>query len=117
VLDAVVARLGPRGGEIRAMRRGDLSWRMAFPPQNLDLDNLIPPMIQWDDGQGAAPRLKDSLCRLVALEAEHPEVGAVRAVLRERGLEEALRVRPSPHARLVARLRRADGREVALTSG
>jgi hypothetical protein len=115
-LDAVVARLGPRAGEVRAMTRGDLSWRLALPPQRQDMDNLVPPLIQWN-GPNAASRLKDSRCRLVALEAEHPDADSVRAALRERGLEDALRVRQSPHARLVARLRRADGAEVALTSG
>jgi len=116
VLDAVVARLGPRAGEVKAMRRGRLSWRMAFPPQQQDMDNLIPSLIQYD-GPGGPGRLKDSGCRLVALEAEHPEAEAVRSALAERGLDEAVRVRRSPRARLVARLQRADGAEVALTSG
>lgn len=116
-LEAVVARLGPsRSGEIRAMHRGDLSWRMAFPPQRQDLDNLIPPLIQWD-GPRATERLRDSGCRLLAVEAEHPEAGALRAALAERGLDEAVAVRQSPHARLVVRIRRADGQEVTLTSG
>jgi hypothetical protein len=116
-LDAVVARLGPsRSGEIRAMRRGDLSWRMAFPPQRQDLDNLIPPLIQWD-GKRAGLRLKDSGCRLRALEAEHPEADALRAALAERGLDDAVTVRPSPHARLLAHIRRADGQEVTLSTG
>jgi catechol 2,3-dioxygenase-like lactoylglutathione lyase family enzyme len=116
VLDAVVARLGPRAGEVKAMRRGDLSWRIAVPPQRQDMQNLIPALIQYD-GPGAHLRVKDSHCRLVALEAEHPEAEAVRAALHERGLEDAVRVRKSPHARLVARMRRADGTEVALSTG
>ncbi|WP_149536989.1 VOC family protein [Siccirubricoccus phaeus] len=116
VLDAVVARLGHRGGKVVAMRRGDLSWRMAFPPQRQDMDNLIPALIQWQ-GEGASARLPDSHVRLVQLEAEHPEVDAVKAALAERGLEDAVKLRPGPHARLVARLRRADGTEVALSSG
>lgn len=115
-LDAVVARLGPRAGEVKAMSRGSLSWRMAFPPHGQDMDRLVPPLIQWE-GRSAAQHIKDSHCRLVALEAEHPDAEAVRAALDERGLEEALRVRRSPHARLVARIRRADGAEVALSSG
>jgi hypothetical protein len=115
VLDAVVARLGPRAGEVKAMTRGDLSWRMAFPPQRQDMDNLIPALIQWH-GEGASSRLPDSHVRLLQLEAEHPDADAVNAALAERGLEDALRVRRSPHARLVARLRRPDGREVALSS-
>lgn len=118
VLDALVARLGPsRSGVIRAMRRGDLSWRMAFPPQRQDMDNLIPALIQWD-GKSAATRLKDSHWRLHAMEAEHPDTDALRIALSERGLDDQVKVRHSPHARLVVRLRLGkDGREVTLTSG
>jgi len=115
VLDAMVARLGPRGGEVRSMSRGDLSWRMAFPPQRQDMDNLIPALIQWQ-GEGASSRLPDSHVRLTLLEAEHPEVDTVKAALAERGLEDVLKLRHSPHARLVARLKRPDGTEVAFSS-
>ncbi|WP_270933273.1 VOC family protein [Falsiroseomonas oryzae] len=114
VLDAVVTRLGTHhAGEIRAMKRGKLSWRLAMPPQNQDMSNLIPALIQWDDHR---PRLPDSGVRLVALEAEHPEVDALRNALAQRGLEEALRLRRSPQARLVARFTRPDGREAVLAS-
>ncbi|MDB5371663.1 MAG: Glyoxalase-like protein [Belnapia sp.] len=116
VLDAMAARLGPRAGEIKAMTRGDLAWRMAFPPQNQDMDNLIPALIQWQ-GERASSRLPDSHVRLLHLEAEHPEADVARAGLAERGLEEVLKVRHSPRARLVARFKRADGTEVALASG
>ncbi|WP_203075929.1 VOC family protein [Falsiroseomonas ponticola] len=117
-LEAVAARLGPAvAGEVRAWKRGTLSWRMAMPPQRQDMRNLIPSLIQWDDGQGAAPRLADSGCRLVALEAEHPDVDSVRQALSVRGLAEAVAVRRSPHPRLVARMRRADGTDATLASG
>jgi hypothetical protein len=116
VFDAVVSRLGPRAGEVKEMRRGDLHWRMAFPPQRQDMDNLVPALIQWN-GSGASSRLKDSKCRLKALEAEHPEDVAVRAALAERGLEEVLKVRRSPHPRLMAHLVRPDGAEVTFSSG
>jgi hypothetical protein len=118
VLDAVVTRLGAHNaGEIRAMSRGKLSWRMAMPPQRQDMSNLIPALIQWDDGKGASPRLADSGVRLTALEADHPEVDSLRNALAQRGLEEALRLRRSPHARLVARFALPDGREAVLASG
>lgn len=118
VLDAVAARLGPAvAGEVKAWSRGKLSWRMAMPPQRQDMRNLIPSLIQWDDGKGAAAVLADSGCRLVALEAEHADVDQVRQALALRGLDEALKVRRSPHPRLVARLTRADGTDVALSSG
>ncbi len=117
-LEAVAARLGPsQAGEVKAWKRGTLSWKMAMPPQRQDMRNLIPSLIQWDDGKGAAPRLADSGLRLVSLEAEHPEHDAVRNALAQRGLEESMKVRRSPHPRLVARLRKADGGETVLTSG
>lgn len=116
VLDAVVARLGHRAGEVKAMSRGDLHWRMAFPPQRQDMDNLVPALIEWK-GEGASSRLADSHVRLLALEAEHPDAEAVKDALAERGLEDAVRLRRSPRARLVARFRRSDGQEVALSSG
>jgi catechol 2,3-dioxygenase-like lactoylglutathione lyase family enzyme len=115
-LDTVVARLGPRAGEVRAMHRGDLAWRIALPPWRPDMRSLVPALIQYD-GPGAHLRVKDSHCRLIGLEAEHPDAAALRAALSERGLEDAVRVRRSPHARLLARLRRPDGAEATLSSG
>jgi hypothetical protein len=115
-LDAVVARLGPsHAGEVRAMARGDLAWRMAFPPQRQDMNNLIPPLIQWE-GERAAKHVKDSGWRLVSLEAEHPDTQALHGSLTARGLADAVKIRQSPHARLIAHLRHKDGREVTLTS-
>lgn len=116
-LETMAARLGvSHAGEVRAWKRGELSWRMAMPPQRQDMNNLIPALIQWDDGRGAASRLADSGVRLKALEAEHPEPDSVRAALAQRGLEEVVRLRRSPHARLVARFTLKDGREAALAS-
>lgn len=115
-IDAVVGRLGAsHAGEIRAMRRGDLAWRMAFPPQRQDMGNLIPPLIQWD-GPRAAGRIPDSGWRLMALEAQHPDMDALRAALAARGLAETLTLRQSPAPRLVAQLRHRDGREATLTT-
>ena len=117
-LEAMAARLGAsQAGEVKAWKRGTLSWRMATPPQRQDMRNIIPSLIQWDDGKGAGPILADSGCRLLSLEAEHPDFDAVGNALRQRGLDEALKLRRSPHPRLVARLARADGTEVALSSG
>lgn len=115
-LDPLIARLGAsHAGKIAAMSRGDLRWRMAFPPQRQDMDNLIPPMIQWE-GDRAAKHIRDSGWRLTALEAEHPDAQALRTALTARGLADAVKVRQSPHPRLVAQLRHRDGREATLTS-
>jgi hypothetical protein len=120
-LDVVAGRLGRKAGEVRAMRRGDLEWRMANPPPEEAMDGLVPSLIEWRSG-GAAEQIPDSGCRLIALEAEHPAVDALRSARADRGLEpedddrEApLRLRPGPHPRLVARLRRADGAEVTFS--
>ena len=40
-------RLGHKAGEVRAMRRGELEWRMASPPREEALDGLIPSLIEW----------------------------------------------------------------------
>lgn len=115
-LEAVVARLGPsHAGGVRSMSRGDLAWRMAFPPQRQDMDNLIPALIQWDS-ERAGKRIKDSAWRLTSLEAEHPDIQALRDSLAVRGLADAVKCRQSPHPRLIAHLRNKDGREVTLTS-
>ena len=116
VLDAVVARLGPRAGGVKDLSRGDLHWRRGFPPQRQDRDTLIPALIEWR-GNGASSRIRDSKCRLRALEGEHPEDQAARAALAERGLDEVLKLRRSPRARLLAHIQRPDGVEVTLSSG
>ena len=115
-LEAVVARLGEsHGGTIRAMSRGALSWRMAFPPQRQDMGNLIPPLIQWD-GPRAATQIPDCGWRLTSLEAQHPDMDALREAITARGLTEAIKLRQSPSSRLIAHFRHRDGREAVLTS-
>ena len=116
-IEAVVARLGEsHGGTIRAMSRGALSWRMAFPPQRQDMGNLIPPLIQWD-GARAAAQIPDCGWRLIGLEAQHADMDALREAIAARGLAEAIKLRQSPSPRLIAHLRHLDGQEAVLTSG
>ena len=115
VLEALVARLGAaQAGQVRPWRRGDLAWRMAMPPTRGEGRGLIPSLIQWDDGKGAAPRVPDSGVRLTALDVEHPDPEAIRGALATRGLGEAVRLRRGAHPRLVAHVARADGTETAL---
>lgn len=102
-LDAVMARLGPRGGTIRDMQRGDLHWRMAIPPAQGDAAALIPALIEWK-GERAGKRLKDSHLRLTGLEAEFGDAPRLQQALAERGLAEVLRVRHGSHPRLIARI-------------
>lgn len=115
-MDALVARLGPRGGELREMKRGDLHWRMAIPSARQDMDNLIPALIEWK-GERASRRLRDSHLRIAAIEAEHPDSEALATALAERGLEDVLKPRRGMHPRLLVRLTKQDGSEVTLSSG
>ncbi len=113
-LDALVVRLGPASlGAARAMGRGDLSWRLAAPPDPSGLGGLVPSLIEWR-GPGAAGRLADSGCRLEGMDAEHPDPVAVGAALAVRGVEGRVAVRAGAGARLNARLRRSDGAVVGL---
>jgi hypothetical protein len=115
-MDVIISRLGPRGGNVREMHRGDLMWRMAVPPQRQDMDNLVPALIEWK-GERAGKRLRDSHFRLTGLEAEYPDAEALRLALDERGLGEAMMVKRGAHPRLIARLQGADGKDIAITSG
>ncbi|MBE9607650.1 VOC family protein [Acetobacteraceae bacterium H6797] len=115
-LDALSIRLGDRAGEMRAMTRGSLRWRLLFPPQGTGLGALVPPMIEWE-GRTAAEMLPDSGLRLLALEAEHPDIAALQAGLSERGLSQAVAAREGAAPRLLARIARTDGGVLALASG
>jgi hypothetical protein len=52
----------------------------------------------------------------VSLEAEHPDSQALIGALTARGLGDAVKVRHSPHPRMIVHLRHRDGRETTLTS-
>ncbi|MFM7422337.1 MAG: hypothetical protein ACKO54_21925, partial [Alphaproteobacteria bacterium] len=58
----------------------------------------------------------DSGWRLTGFEAQHPDMDALRQAIAARGLEEAVKLRQSPSARLVAHLRHQDGRDAVLAS-
>ncbi len=79
------------------------------------MGNLIPPLIQWDGARPAA-QIPDSGWRLASLEAQHPNMDALREAIAARGLAEAIKLRQGPSARLIAHLRHQDGREAVLAS-
>lgn len=65
-----------------SLRRGDLRWQMAVPPDGkLPFDNIYPAMIQWYGAAHPATRLPDIGCRLRAFEVIHPQAAALRAAL------------------------------------
>lgn len=64
----------PEAGEIIALERGDLKWRMAVPPDGmLPFDGCFPALIQWDCDTHPAGMLDQVGCRLVRLVVHHPD--------------------------------------------
>ena len=65
----------PEAGESVQMQRGDLTWRIAVPPDGtLPLGGAFPTLIEWQ-GQAAHPstRLTDVGVRLIRLDISHPD--------------------------------------------
>lgn len=80
-LPADLARAPQGCGEIMALSRGDLRWRMAVPADGrLPYDGAHPALIQWD-GPHPAPRLTDAGIRLNCLTICHPEGDKLAAAL------------------------------------
>lgn len=95
-LDALVAACPWDCGPVRRMRRGELTWRIAFPEDGrLVAGGLLPPLIEWDPGAAhPATRLPDAGCRLRALHGFHPRAQSLTAELEPVGLAEAVRLEP-----------------------
>jgi hypothetical protein len=81
-LDAAL-RAAPEGAGVPlALRRGDLSWRMAVPATGLlPFGGLFPALIEWHGAAHPAPRLPDHGARLSRLRLHTPEAGALRDAL------------------------------------
>ncbi|MDZ7748424.1 MAG: VOC family protein [Halofilum sp. (in: g-proteobacteria)] len=97
-LERAVARCPWDTGPIRPMRRGALSWRIAFPADGRLLEGgLLPPLIEWHgDAAHPASGLPDAGCSLVGLRALHPAGGRIKEMLAAIGLGDALELH---HAR------------------
>jgi hypothetical protein len=100
-------------GEILTMERSDFRWRITVPTDGrLPGDGLLPTLIQWDVPFHPAQRLPESGCRLMKLEAFHPDPAPLREALAALGLESRLDLHPAvagEPAGLVAYLRTPGG--------
>lgn len=78
-------------GELLAMERGEYRWRITVPADgHLPGDGVLPTLIQWDVAVHPSQRLPDSGCRLMKLEAFHPQPQPLRTALAVLGLERAI---------------------------
>jgi len=109
-IEAAVAAL-PEAGEITALERGDLRWRMAQPVSGeIAFDGMFPALIQWD-GPDAASGLVQRGVALERLHVQHPEARRLEALLAPYLAERRLRFatgRPG----LTAILRTPSGQKV-----
>lgn len=82
-------------GEILPMERGDYRWRISVPADgHLPGDGLLPTLIQWDVSFHPSQRMPDAGCRLMKLEAFHPQPVRIRTALDSLGLGSRLDVHP-----------------------
>lgn len=109
--DACAYCYGP--SEILGMERGDYRWRITVPTDgHLPGEGLLPTLIQWDVPFHPAQRLPESGCRLMKLEAFHPDPPPLRKALAALSLDSRLDVHPSATgepAELVAYLKTPRG--------
>jgi Glyoxalase-like domain len=98
-------------GEVIALSRGDLRWRITVPRDGgLPAGGVFPSLIQWEQGSPAAA-LPDSGCRLESLVIAHPSASSFGEALRAMGLpaDAPLAVDDVPGASLVAHIRTPGG--------
>lgn len=100
-------------GAILPMERGDFRWRITVPADgHLPGDGILPTLIQWDVPFHPAQRLTESGCRLMKIEAFHPQARSLREALAALGLERRLDLQeaePGAAPDLVAYLRTPRG--------
>jgi hypothetical protein len=81
-LEGVLAGLAADFGAPVALRRGDLSWRMAVPQSGvLPFDNCAPALMQWETHLHPAARLAPRGVRLLRLTVSHPRAAALGEML------------------------------------
>ena len=96
-IDALSAKTGGLLGQVHAMSRGDFRWRITIPDDGYAVEaGLIPTLIQWDSPIHPCERLPDLGCRFEWMEAAHPNPGKILYLLGELGLENVMKVTPTP---------------------
>src|SRR3546814_3543188 len=83
-------------GNIEAMTRGELQWKISIPADGrLAMQGIAPALIQWETDTHPAGGMPDAGCSLVRVEAFHSDVQAGRDLLEKIGFEGPLDVLPA----------------------
>ena len=87
-------------GDLVALERGDLKWRIAVPPDGtLPFGGAYPTLIEWQ-GTAAHPstRLTDHGVRLLALDISHPDASYLSETIGLSLTDPRIRFHPGPLA-------------------
>ena len=96
-IESLAAKTGGVLGGVHAMERNDFRWRITIPDDGYPVEaGLVPSLIQWDSPVHPCQRLPDVGCRFQWMEAAHPNPGKVTYLLGELGLENAMKLTPTP---------------------
>ena len=104
------AACGGIHGEIQAMNRGDLNWRITISVDGtMPFDGVAPTLIQWQSPQHPASRLEDRGCNLVSLTCFHPDAQRVNEVLQALGTDAGIVVKQHQRPHLIAQIMTPSG--------
>ncbi|TVO67854.1 VOC family protein [Denitromonas ohlonensis] len=82
---------GAAMGEVIAMSRGALDWRITVPADGQPgFGGVLPALIQWSGNTHPAAQLVDVGCRLKRLRGAHAELVALRALMASLGLDDSI---------------------------
>lgn len=96
-IDTLAEKTGGILGGVHAMERSDFKWRITIPDDGYPVEaGLIPNLIQWDSPTHPCERLADPGCRFEWMEAAHPNPGRIVYLLSELGLENTMKITPTP---------------------
>lgn len=80
-------------GNVEAMSRGSLNWRITIPADGgLPLDGVAPTLIEWESGSHPASTLRDLGCTLVGLEGFHQQTAEISDMLKAIGFQDKFRL-------------------------
>jgi Glyoxalase-like domain len=104
-------------GEVMALRRDALTWRLTVPADgSIPGEGVMPHVIEWDGGAQPWERMADLGCRLDALVIAHPRPESIEAGLRSlcpKGIA-GVQVEQGPEPKLSARIVTPSGAVVTL---
>lgn len=97
-------------GKAQAMSRGELHWRLAFPPDGrMPHGGVLPALIEWPD-RNPARRMPDLGCTLERLELLHPQPDAIESLLADVGFTGPVSIVKGDRPALRATIRTPGGR-------